>query len=466
VSLLPDFRKMLSRAEPLPQDDPAMGAYIPGNPSDDPELERNLRRPMMIGGLLVLGLTAGLLLWAAIFKITGAVVAPGIVRVENNSKNLNRLESGIVRQILVREGQRVERGQLLMRFDSTQIKAAVDIFQSAVDSANANVARFQAEAESANNVTFPAELQARTSDPRVAALLDGQRALFQNRMLLYRSQAMVLNSQAQQMETQVRGLGIQKQAVDDQAKLVMEELGSVRELSRQGYAPNSRLLALERSAAGVRGQTGSMLADMARVRQGIGEVRLQIAQLEDRHQTEVADGIRAAQEKLADAEPKLRTALAQLQQTEIHAPVSGYVFNLTQFTEGGTVAGGQSLMQIVPTHTKLVISTEVAPRDISDVKLGQTARVTLLGFNPRKVQPVEGTVSLVSADAKLNEKSGISYFLVEITVPAANIAQAGPGVHLAPGMPASVAIVTGSRSILDYLLEPFTDSMRSAMKER
>ncbi|WP_066968183.1 HlyD family type I secretion periplasmic adaptor subunit [Rhizorhabdus dicambivorans] len=464
MSILPDLRKMLTRAEPLPDDD--AGNYATGPGADQAAMDRQLRRPMMMGGLLVLVLAAGLLLWAAFFSITGAVLAPGVVRVENNSKNLSRLEPGIVRQILVREGQKVAKGQLLIRFDDTQTKAAADIFQSVVDSANAQIARFQAEAANAASVTFPADLTARSADPRVAALLASQQTLFQSRMTLYRSQAMVLNSQAQQLETQISGMRIQAQAIDDQARLVREELDGVRELSRQGYAPNSRLLALERSAVQVKGQKGSMLSEMARARQAIGEIRLQIAQLEDRHQTEVSDGIRASQERLADAEPKLRTALQQRQQAEVRAPVAGYVFNLTQFTEGGVAGAGQTLMQIVPTHTQLVVSAEVSPRDITDVKLGMPASVTLLGYNQRKVAPVEGKVSLVSADARSNEKSGISFFLVEITVPAENLAKAGPNVRLAPGMPASVAIVTGERTILDYLLEPFTDSMRSALKER
>lgn len=460
MSLLPAVRKMLQRAEPLSEQDTSV-ALSSGHGVDE-----RPNRPMVKGGLLVLLLVLVLLIWAAVFNISGAVLAPGVVKVESNSKNLSRLEGGTVRQILVREGQKVAKGQLLLRFGDTQTKASVDIFQGAVDSANAQIARFQAEAIGASAVTFPAELLSRAGDPRVSALLSSQRALFQDRVGLYRSQAMVLNSQAQQLETQISGMRIQADAIDDQAKLVKEELDGVRELSRQGYAPNSRLLALERNAVQVRGQKGSMLADMARARQSIGEIRLQIAQLNDRHQTEVSDGIRTAQDRLADGAPKLRTAIESQSQTEIRAPVAGYVFNLTQFTEGGVAGAGQSLMQIVPTNSQLVVAAEVPTRDISNVRSGMPARVTLLGYNPRKVAPVEGTVTLVTADAKVNDKTGVSHFLVEVTVPVANLAKAGPGVRLAPGMPASVAIVTGERTILDYLLEPFTDSMRTALRER
>lgn len=464
MSLLPDIRKLLVRAEPLDASETA--ETIAHGMPDDETIERDLQRPMMIGGLLVLVLAVGLLLWAAFFNITGAVIAGGVVKVENNSKNLSRLEGGVVRQIFVREGQKVAKGQLLLRFADTQTRAMVDIYQSAVDSANAQIARFNAEATNAADVTFPPDLIARSNEPAVAALLATQRALFQDRMTLYRSQAMVLNSQAQQIGSQITGMQIQAQSIDDQSKLVKEELDGVRELSRQGYAPNSRLLSLERATVQVKGQKGSMLSEMARARQAVGEIRLQIAQLQDRHQAEVSDGIRAAQERLSDAGPKLRASLEQQQQTDIRAPVAGYVFNLTQFTEGGVAGAGQTLMQIVPTDTQLVIATEVAPRDITDVRLGMPARVTLMGYNPRTTSPVEGRVTLISADARTNEKSGISYYLAEVTVPAAALAKAGPNVHLAPGMQATVAIVTGQRTILDYLLQPFTDSMRTAMKER
>lgn len=466
MSLLPDLRRILARAEPISEEAAAAEALPPDGPQNDDEVGQLLRRPIMLGGLITLGLVVGLLVWAAAFNISGAVLAAGVVKVENNVKNLSRLEPGVVRRILVREGQKVSRGQLLIQFDDTQTTASVDVLQGAVDSATAQIARFQAEMSGAADIAFPTDLIRRSANPQVAALIEGQRSLFMTRTMLYRSQAMVLNAQAQQLQTQISGMRIQAQAIDDQGKLVREELDGVRELARQGYAPNSRLLALERSAVQVKGQSGSALAEMARARQAIGEIRLQIAQLEDKKLTEAADGIRSAQERLADAAPKLRTVVDQQLRTEVRAPVAGYVFNLTQFTEGGVAGAGQTLLQIVPSRDKMVIAAEVSPRDISDVHVGMPARVTLLGYNSRTTSPVEGTVSLVAADAKTAEKSGTTYFLVEVTVPAASVAKAGPKVKLSPGMPASVAIVTGERTILDYLLGPFTDSMRTALRER
>jgi len=467
VKLLPDLRRLLTRTEPEldPDSDEAAAAYISPNVDNDAELRRSLRKPI-IGGLIVVGLLiATLLLWA-LLSISGAVLAQGIVRVENNSKDIRRLEGGIVRQILVREGQSVTKGQLLIRFDDTQSKAVVDVYQNNVDSARANIARFQAEAANAADVQFPYELTSRSADPRVAALMEAQRSLFHTRMLLYRSQAEVLQSQAQQLATQLSGLRIQARSIDDQTELVQQELRDVRELSRQGYAPESRRLALERNAVNIRGQRGSMTAEMARAGQSIGEIRLQIAQLENKHQTEVADGIRQAQDQLSENEPKLRSTLMQVTQTELRAPVTGYVFGLTQFTEGGVATQGQLLMQIVPANAKMIVAAEIAPKDIADVKVGMPARVTLTAYSTRTTPPVEGHVVLVSADAKVNEKTGGSYFLAEVSITPEELAKAGPEVQLTPGMQAGVAIVTGSRSILAYLVQPFTNALHDSMREK
>ncbi|KKC26960.1 HlyD family type I secretion periplasmic adaptor subunit [Sphingomonas sp. SRS2] len=467
MKLLSDFRRLLRREEPEvdADSDESAVAYVSGNPADDAQLRKSLQRPIIAGSIVVGLLVLTMVLWAFL-SISGAVLAPGTVRVENNSKDIRRLEGGIVRQILVREGQRVAKGQVLIRFDDTQSKASVDVYQSNVDSALANIARFQAEAANASDISFPPQLLSRSAEPAVAALMDTQRSLFQTRTLLYRSQAQVLRSQASQVATQLTGLRVQAQAIDDQTGLIQQELRDVRELSRQGYAPETRRLALERNAVNIRGQRGSMTAEMARARQSIGEIQLQIAQLENKHQTEVADGIRAAQDQLAENEPKLRALLAQVAQTEIRAPVSGYVFNLSQFTEGGVATQGQQLMQIVPANAKLVVTAEVSPKDIADVKVGMPAQVTLTAYSTHTTPPVEGHVTLVSADARINEKTGTSFFIAEVTITPEALAKAGPNVKLTPGMQAQVAIVTGSRSIMGYLIQPFTDAMHDSMREK
>jgi HlyD family secretion protein/epimerase transport system membrane fusion protein len=260
-------------------------------------------------------------------------------------------------------------------------------------------------------------------------------------------------------------------SVDMQTGSIADELGGVRELNRLGYAPKTRVTSLERGAAQLKGQKGSIQSDIARAQQSIGGVRIQIAQLEEKRVTEAANGLRQAQDKLAEAAPKLRATAESLAQTTVRAPVDGYVFNLTQFTEGGVAGPGERLMEIVPTGTELVLNAHVKPNDIAEVRIGMPARVTLTAYNPRTTPQLDGRVTLVSADATTDDPSLTGqarepYYLVQVKIEPGQLARVGKDVHLTPGMQASVSIVTGSRTIMDYLLGPLTDAMRTALREK
>jgi HlyD family secretion protein len=436
------------------------------NEGESEIIRLRLRRPILIGSLVVLVLVFGLLIWAAFSQLQGAVVASGTVRVENNSKVLKTREGGIVRQILVREGQPVRRGQELIRMDTVQVQASFDVWQAQYDSALADIARFQAMLANADDINFPRELLARQSDPRVTALLVGQRALFQSQMMLYRSQAEALRGQAAQLQTQIQGLRAQAVATDAQSSTIVDELGGVRELNQLGYAPKTRVLALERSRAQLKGQRGSLTSDIARAQQQIGNVRIELAQLDQKRADEAATGVRQAQDKMTEAAPKLRAVTESLAETVVRAPVDGRVFGLTQFTEGGVAQPAEQLLQIVPTGTPMVIQARVPPHDIARIAPGMKAEVTLTAYNPRTTPPVDGVVTNVSADASTDREGGQPFYQVEVSVNPAEIARLGDDVHLSPGMQANVNIVTGSRTILDYLLAPFTEAMRTAMRER
>lgn len=427
-----------------------------------------LRRPIIAGSMVVLFLVVGAFLWAILSPITGAVVAAAQVRVEGNSKVIKHRDGGIIRRIFVREGQFVRRGQMLMQLDPIQARSNVEVWQAQYDTALADIARFQAQQTGAADIRFPAELLARQSDPQIAALLAGQRALHTSNMLLYRSQASVLNSQASQVQTQIMGMRAQMASVDMQSGSIADELSGVRELNRMGYAPKTRVSGLERGAAQLKGQKGSVMSDIGRAQQSIGGLRIQIAQLEEKRQAEAADGIRQAQSRLTEAAPKLRATSESLYETAVRAPVDGYVFSLTQFTEGGVAQPGERLLDIVPRDQPLVLNAHVKPNDIAEVRVGMPARITLTAFNPRTTPQIDGKVTLVSADATVDEQTASRepYYAVQIKVDPGQLAQIGSDVHLTPGMQAQVNIVTGSRTVMDYLLGPITQSMRTALRER
>ena len=441
--------------------------FDPSGTADNGEAIRlRLRRPIVAGIVITLVLVFGLLIWASFASVAGAVVAAGTVSVEDNVKQLRYREGGIVRQIAVHEGDLVRRGQVLLRFDKVTNQANVDIYQNVYDTSVAEIARLQAEAANASDVAFPASLVRRSGDPQAEALMTGQRSLFLTRMMLYRSQAEVLGGQIQQLQTQIGGMRAQLTSLDAQSALINDELKGVSDLNKLGYAPRSRLLALQRSAAQLKGQRGAITSDMGRVTQQMGSIRLQIAQLEDKRQSDAAEGLATSQQKLTDAIPKLRAAQESLSGTDVVAPVDGYVFNLTQSTEGGVAQPGETLMQIVPVNQPLQITAMVKPTDIAEVRVGMPARITLTAFNPRTTPEIDGTVSLVSADAAVDPVTHATFYTVRVKVAPKELARAGKDVHLSPGMPANVSIVTSSRTIMGYILAPITDAMRSAMRER
>jgi len=472
VSKLTDIVRQI-RGEPAIPADPDPG-FAELDQGESEIIRLRLRRPIIAGSLVVLVLVLGLFVWAFVSRISAAVVAPAEVRVEGNTKVLKHREGGIIRHIYVREGQFVREGQVLMQLDPVQVQATVDVWRAQYDTALADFARLQAQQAGSLDIKFPQELLARQNDPQVAALLAGERALHSSTMMLYSSQASALQSQARQLQTQIQGLRAQMSSVDMQSGSIADELSGVRELNRLGYAPKTRVSALDRSAAQLKGQKGSILADIARAQQAIGGVQIQIAQMEEKRQTEAAAGIRQAQDKLADAEPKLRATAQSLFQTTVRAPVDGYVFNLTQFTEGGVAGPGERLLEIVPTGTPLVLNARVKPNDIADVHVGMPARITFTAFNPRTTPQIDGRVTLVSADATTEDLGSTPlppqmrepYYLVQVKIDPAALKQLDPNEHLTPGMQASVSIVTGSRTIMDYLLGPMTEAMRTAMKEK
>jgi len=472
VSKLTDIVRQI-RGEPAIPADPDPG-FADLDHGESEIIRLRLRRPIIAGSLVVLVLVLGLFVWAFVSRVSSAIVAPAEVRVEGNTKILKHRDGGIIRHIYVREGQFVRQGQVLIQLDPVQMQSTVDVWRAEYDMARADIARFQAQQAGSLDIKFPQELLARQNDPQVAALLASERALHTSTMMLYSSQASALQSQARQLGTQIQGLRAQMTSVDMQSGSIADELSGVRELNRLGYAPKTRVSALDRSAAQLKGQKGSILSDIARAQQAIGGVQIQIAQLEEKRQTEAATGIRQAQDKLAEAEPKLRATAQSLFQTTVRAPVDGYVFNLTQFTEGGVAGPGERLLEVVPTGTPLVLNARVRPNEIADVHTGMPARVTLTAFNPRTTPPLDGTVTLVSADATTDDptqpglagQSREPYYAVQVKVDPAQLQRIGHGVHMTPGMQATVSIIGGSRTIMDYLLGPLIDSMHTALREK
>lgn len=436
----------------------------PADPEANAEHQRDIMKPIRTGGIIIGVFVVGFLIWASVFKIAGGVPAPGVVSVENNRKTVQHLDGGIVRRILVKEGQRVQAGQVLLVMDETQPRAQVEVFRNDYDSLIAQRARLEAEISGADRITFPQELVARSNDPHVAQLMRDQETLFRAGLGVYRAQTGVLIQRTAQLQNRIQGFQAQAKAVNEQSALIGDELSGVRSLYERGYAPKSRMLALERSASELTGARGARIADIAGAREAIGETQIQLAQVRQQRTQQAADQLRETQVRLAELTPRLRAAEEVLARTTVRAPVSGAVLGLTQFTEGGVAAPGQKLMDVVPTGAGLVIHTRIPPQNIDEVREGMQARVQLVAYQSQQLNPVMGRVTRVSADSITNDK-GETFFTVELAVPQEELKALGPQVKLSPGMPVQTLIVTGDRTIMSYLLSPFKNISRNALRE-
>jgi HlyD family type I secretion membrane fusion protein len=440
--------------------------FSPSGEEDVPDrLWARLRRTIRIGYIVVAVFFVVLLIWAAFSPLTSAVSAPGVIKVENNRKTIKRLEPGIIRQILVHEGDHVKAGQLLMVFDDSQPKAQLSEVQNAYDAAEAERARFEAEAAGKSSITFPADLLSRRSDPLVAAIIASQQGLFDARLDLLHSQQQIGRQREKELGEQINGLRAQVASTDAQLRLNKDELAGVQSLYANGYAPKTRLLALQRSAASLGGDRGDQTASIARVQQNIGETRMQTLQEEQTRISEAATGLQQADSKLADYGPRLSAAKDLLSHTRVYAPVSGTVLNLTQFTEGGVAGANEPLMDIVPTGEPLVIEAQIQPKDAHAVQPGQKANLTLIAYNTRSTPRITATVSTISADATVDPHSGKPFFMAQLKIPPEELKKLPAEVKIYPGMPVSASIVNGQKTILSYIVSPFTDVMHASMHE-
>ena len=430
-----------------------------------PELQHRLRRPMLVGVAVIGVFVVGLGIWASVSELATGVPAPGEVRADSQRKTMRRREAGTVKAILVQEGQRVRAGQPLITFNDVEARAAVDVLQSQYDTFLAQKARFQAEATGRPLLELPAELSARAADPRVATLIHDQQFLFTTRQQLMQSQMAVLNQRVEQQQSQVLGTQAQLDSVGEQARLLEEQLVGYRKLNEQGFAPKTLILQYERNQAELAGRKGQLQSEIARLKQQMGETRLQLDSMRNDRESQSAEGLRDSESKLADVIPRLTSARQTLQGTIVRAPVDGYVFNLTQFTVGGVVGAGEVMMDVVPSQTPLTVTAMIRPEDVDEVHKGMKAKVRLTGLNQRFNDALDGTVSVVSADRTTNEKTGTGFYKVDIRIDPSQLHKLKKGVKMTPGMPAMVQFVTGKRSIMSFLISPITSTLDDAFRE-
>jgi HlyD family type I secretion membrane fusion protein len=440
---------------PAPPPAPALPAPAP-DVADDPT--REIR-----AGIAVIVLFFGVLgSWASLAPVAGAAVAAGVTKVQGNRQTVQHREGGIVARLAVKEGDKVEKGQVLIRLDRTAAQANADTLAAQRDSLVALEARLVAERDGREHPSFAA-LAARRHEPRVAQAIENQSVIFRSRLQKYRTEIAVQRQKIARLREQIAGAQTQAESAQRQIALIGEELEGVRFLYERGLSPKTRVLALERAQAGLAGERGARLAEIAKAHEAVAETELTIQRAEHARMSEVTDQLRDTQTRLAQVEPRLQAAREALARTDLVAPVSGEVVGLAVFTEGGVIAPGARVLDIVPSAGLLVVEARIRPQDIDDVSPGQPAEVRFTGVTLRHRPPLSGTVETVSADRLEDPRTGEPYYLGQIRIDSSS--QARAGVSLQAGMPADVLIVTRPRSVLDYLIAPLRNEMARGFRE-
>jgi HlyD family secretion protein len=440
---------------------------LPARPAAAPAVDRRpaIHRPVLAGYLILVLFFGGLGSWAALAPLSSAAVAPGTVRVESHRKTVQHLEGGIIAALEVGEGDLVARDQVLVRLDPTQAEARYEAVRNRYQSLRATEARLVAEREGYATTRFPVELTSERDDPRVAEILAGQEQIFDTRRRSFAGRSKILQQQVEQLRSQIRGLEAQVTSEERQIELIAEETADVDGLYRKGLERKARLLALQREAALLDGSQAQHLAEIARAEQAIGESELQIFNLTDRFAAEIASELSDVQAQLVDTEEELNAAQDVLRRQNVRAPIAGTVVNLRVFTPGGVIGPSQPILDIVPRDDELLVEAEVRPLDIDVVKPGLEAQVRLTAFKQRSTPTLAGRVRHVSADHFIDERTGATHYKAEVRIDA-NAQAHLDGLELYPGMPAEVLIMTGTRTLWDFLVTPVKDSFARAFREQ
>lgn len=423
-----------------------------------------VRGVTLSGNFLVVFFVLGLAIWSSLAPLESAAVASGVVESESSRKTIQHLEGGIIKQILVADGDIVHTGQTLIALDDTRARAEVQSLQAQLWDAMAREARLLTEQQGQEQVAFPAALKAAGNENTSAAtVLTAQQNIFETRRQAFQSQAAVIRERRLQVAREIEGLKAQEDAVTQRADIVREELDMVTTLVNKGLERRPRLLSLEREVADIDGRKGEIAAQISRAKQVINESQATLLKLESDRQNEIAQSLREAQNQVFQLRERLLTAQDQLSRTQVKAPEDGVVTDLRVHTPGGVIGAGAPLMDLVPRQDRLIVTARIRPEDIDVVHPGLNADVHLVPYNQRRVPRLKGTVMHVSADRLIDKRTDQPYYAAKIRVEDARIVE--EGIQIIPGMPAQVFITTGRGTVALYVLRPLLDSFNGAFRE-
>jgi HlyD family type I secretion membrane fusion protein len=385
-----------------------------------------------------------------------------VVKVASERKTVQHLEGGLIKEIRVKEDQEVTAGQVLLTLDDTTARARLGLLRGQYDALASQMARLEAERDGRGRMVLPPDLLNRRTDPQVAALINGEEALFNSRRDAQQSQINLLRQRNQQYDETISGLNAQMTAAKTKIGYIREEIKAAESLLEQGMYTKPRYYSLQREAASLDGEIGRLRSDIAGARERISETDMRVITLKQEAQKEANDRLQMVRTQMNDAVERLSAANDIMARTQIVAPQSGKVIGLQVHTVGGVIKDGATILEIVPKNDKLIVEAHVRTDDIDVVHKGLPAEVRFTALNLRTTPVFKGTVTRVSADRFTDPQRGDAYYTAQVEVDPKNLT----GLSLYPGMAAEVYIVTGQRTPLEYLLKPFMDQMQRGLLEQ
>ena len=438
------------------------------------------RAALILGFGALMVLVGGLVGWSVFASIRGAVFVTGWVATEGRNQVVEHIDGGTVREIRVRDGDRVESGELLLRLDDALLRSEETILQAQHAELVAWRNRLEAEFRDVDRVAWDPELAGlAAADPRIQEILAGQERLFRARNEARTGEVERMRERIRQAQEEIAGFEAQAASLVRQTELIAEELAAKRRLVDQGAMQRSVLLALERTVANLQGQAGANDAAIARAGGKIAEYEILILQIGARRIEEAEEQAREVQARENEVREQLASVRQRLGRLDVHAPVAGEVFGLMVFAAREVVRPGEPILHIVPAGADLVVRAQLDPIDVDQVYPGQSATLRFSAFPARTTSEFTGSVKRISADAVRDTDTGRSWYLLEVaiggpiepddaplpTFAAPGLERSSVGLDLTPGMPVEVHVQTGERSPISYLAKPLTDYLLRSLRE-
>jgi len=430
------------------------------------EVNTDARRYARFGWIVVVLGFCGFMLWALLAPLDKGVPLSGTVATESNRQAVQHQTGGLVQQILVRDGDKVKQGQVLVRMNPIMAKSAFDMTDSQYLTARATEARLSAELEGRKTIAFPDAMKTRRGDPRVADTMRLQEQLLSSRQMSLQNELSGMDESIAGLKLQIRGLQEARDSKKEQVAILKEQLGNMRDLAKDGYIARNRVLDLERTFAQLGGEISEDIGNIGRAQSQVLELTLRRSQRMQDYQKEVRTLLSDTQREADSLAARIQAQQFELSSVDVKAPADGTVVGLAVFTNGGVVPPGFKMMDIVPSEDGLIVEGELPVNLVDKVHPGLPVELIFSAFNVNKTPHIEGEVTRVAADRAVEERTGMPYYKVRVKVtPEGAKKIAHHKLNVIPGMPVELFVKTGERTMMNYLIKPVTDRAKSALSE-